>query len=304
VPHIVVGVDAGGSGTLAAIARGDEPPRTYAGEAANPNVCGVDGTVRVIARLLAEALAGDEPNAIVVGAAGAGRPTIAQAMAHGLRSAFPAAHVAVTHDAHIALRAAVPHGDGIVLIAGTGAVAYGDVGGKQVRAGGGGYALGDEGSGYAVGAAALRLLQRRFEGRVSNDALLEALAAHAKATNATELAAFVYAEAPIATVAAVAPIVLQSADAGERSATKIVQAAALELFELVRAVCRGTDAGASELPLAFSGGLLQKNGLLTYLLETRIAAEFPYLRVVKGGGEPHLGALAQARELLKNGSLT
>ncbi|MGA8535327.1 MAG: BadF/BadG/BcrA/BcrD ATPase family protein, partial [Candidatus Tumulicola sp.] len=217
---------------------------------------------------------------------------------------FPGARVAVTHDAHIALRAAVPAGDGIVLIAGTGSLAYADVRGKRFRAGGGGYALGDDGSGYAIGSAALKLLLRYFEGRAPRTALVEALAAHSGAENAGDLIAFVYGTgSPVATVAAVAPVVLELANAGERAATKVVQAAAMELFELVRSVCALAQAGEIELPLAFSGGLLNENGMLTYLIETRIGNDLPYLRIIKGGPPPHFGALAQARELLRNGSL-
>jgi N-acetylglucosamine kinase-like BadF-type ATPase len=302
--RVVVGVDAGGTRTIAAAARGDERPRTFVGHAANPQVCGIDAAVEAIALAVTSVLQGDAPGAIVVGGAGTGRAETVSAMTQALRARFPEARIAVTHDAHIALRAAIPSGDGMVLVAGTGSVAYADVGGKQFRAGGGGYALGDDGSGYAIGAAALRFLLRSFDGRMRRDPLLDALAAYAGAASVRDLVAYVYEEGtPVATVAAVAPIVLEFADAGERSANTIIQAAALELFELVRAVCRLADAGATDLPLAFSGGLLQKNGALTYLIETRIAADLPHLRVVKGG-VPHLGALAQARELLGEGSRT
>jgi N-acetylglucosamine kinase-like BadF-type ATPase len=303
VSRVVVGVDAGGSRTIAAAARGEETPRTFEVEGANPHVCGIDGAVNAIARAVTGALQGDVPAAIVVGSAGAGRAETARAMTQGLRAHFPDAHVTVTHDAHIALRGAVPQGDGFVLVAGTGSLAYGEVGSKPFRAGGGGYALGDEGSGFAIGAAALRLLQRTFEGRASHDPLLDALASHTGATATRDLIAYVYESAsPVATVASVAPIVLEFADGGERSANRIVQAAALELYELVRAVCRLAGAGAIEVPLVFAGGLLQRNGVLSFLIETRIASDLPYLRVVKGAGAPYLGALAQARTLLRSAS--
>ena len=98
-------------------------------------------------------------------------------------------------------------------------------------------------------------------------------------------------------IASVAPIVIEHADAGDRSATKIVQAAALELFELVRAIARASAAAGRELPLVFAGGLLRENSMLTYLLEMRVANELPHVRVIKGGPEAHVGALAAARRL-------
>ncbi len=302
--RVVVGVDAGGSRTIAAAARGGEQPHTFTGEAANPSVLGIDGAVDAIAGAVAGALRDDTASAIVVGAAGAGNAEIASAMMHALRARFPDALVAVTHDARIALRGAIPGGDGIVLIAGTGSLAYAELGGRSFRAGGGGYALGDEGSGFAIGSAALRLLLRLFEGRGASNPLLEALASHTGAAGARELLSYVYGGGtPVATVAAIAPIVLKFANEGERSANKIVQAAALELFELVRAVCGLAGAGAVELPLAFSGGLLRTNGVLSYLIEVRIAGDLPYLRIVKNGGDPYAGALAEARALLARGRL-
>jgi glucosamine kinase len=300
MPRVVVGVDAGGTRTIAAVTRGDETPRTHAGPGANPNVVGVAAAVDAIATTVTALLNGDAPDAIVVGSAGAGRATTAEAMAVALRARFPGARVAVTHDLQIALRAAIPHGDGIVLVAGTGSAAYAEIDGRAFKMGGGGYAIGDEGSGYSIGAAALRLLRRAFEERAPHDALTRALVEFTRADNVNGLNAYAYEAASTPTaVAAVAPIVLERADAGERSAMKIVQPAALELFELVRALCRAAHVESRALPLAFSGGLLQRNSVLTYLIETRLTNELPHMHVVKGGAAPHLAALAQARALLE-----
>jgi N-acetylglucosamine kinase-like BadF-type ATPase len=91
--------------------------------------------------------------------------------------------------------------------------------------------------------------------------------------------------------------VLEAAAGGERSASKIVQQAALDLFELLRALARSAGLDGKTVPLVFAGGLLGENSLLSYLLETRIASEFPLMHIVKGS-DPIDGALAKARELL------
>lgn len=296
---LVVGVDAGGSRTTAAAQRGDQPARLFAGHGVNLNAAGLEAAADAIARAVEGALEGERAAAIAVGAAGAARPGVADALAAALRARFEGVAIGVSDDARIALRGAIPRGDGIVLIAGTGSVVYAEIAERKIRAGGGGYAFGDEGSGFAIGAAALRLLLRSFDGRAPRDPFLDALAERTESSDAGSLAAFAYGEtAPVGRIASVAPMVLEFAGAGERSATKVVQAAALDLFELVRAVHRRAEAGSGELPLAFAGGLLQDNSLLTYLLETRIANELPHLRIVKNGGAPYLGALAAARELL------
>jgi N-acetylglucosamine kinase-like BadF-type ATPase len=296
---VIVGVDAGGSRTIAIAARSDGSQRTFVGKPANPQVCGIDGAAEAVVQAIVGALDGERPGAIAVGAAGAGRVQTASALAQALRERFPGARVAVTDDAHVALRGAIPAGDGIVLIAGTGSIAYGEIGGHRFRAGGGGYALGDDGSGFAIGSAALKLLMRWFEGRAPGDPMLDALAARACARDIHDVIAYAYESGtPVRTVAEVASVVLEFANAGERSASKIVQNAALELFELVRAVCRMASVGTTETAIAFSGGLLCANSLLTYLVETRISNELPHLRIVKNGAAPHFGALEEARELL------
>lgn len=296
---IVIGVDAGGTRTVAAIARGNDAPSTYVVAGANPNVYGIPAAADTIATAIATALNGDAPDAIAIGAAGAGLVETADALQRALQARFPAAHVAVTHDLRIALRAAVPYGDGAVLVAGTGSAAYAEIGDQTLLAGGGGFAYGDEGSGYAIGAAALRLLRRCFEGRARHDALLDALVAQTGARTTSELNAHVYgAASPIAAVAAVAATTIESADAGDRSAMKIVQAAALDLYGLACAVCRSLETESGQFPLAFSGGLLARNSILTYLIETRIANELPHVTVLKNAGEPYLGALTMARALL------
>ena len=109
------------------------------------------------------ALHDDAFDALVVGAAGAGDTVIASALESALRAYFPRGTIVVHDDAEIALRAAVPHGDGVVLIAGTGSIAYARVGEEVHRAGGYGYLLGDDGSGFAIGRAALAQMLRWYD---------------------------------------------------------------------------------------------------------------------------------------------
>lgn len=296
--NVVVGVDAGGTGTVATCNAGATRSLSARYGPGNPSVYGVERSAGVIASAVEDALGGRKPDAIAVGAAGAGREQVAGALRTALEKRFPGARICVVDDARIALRAAVPHGDGIVLVAGTGSIAYGEVAGRCYRAGGYGYAFGDDGSGFAIGSAALRRLTRWFEGRVPADAMLEALAAQLGVRTAADVAARVYGDiAPVAAVAALAPIVIAHAGLGERTASEIVQAAAGELFELIRTIWRAADVGDSDMPVGLGGGLLHENSMLTFLLETRLANELPPAHIRKGAASSD-GALALARELL------
>ena len=81
------------------------------------------------------------------------------------------ARVLVVNDALVALEAGAPGRPGVVLIAGTGSIAYGrNAQNQSARAGGWGYMLGDEGSGYWIGRAALRAVLREADRARTRDA--------------------------------------------------------------------------------------------------------------------------------------
>jgi N-acetylglucosamine kinase-like BadF-type ATPase len=171
-----VGVDAGGSRTIAALARGEEVVRTIILGGANPNLIGVEAAARTIDRCVTLVLDGETPSAIAIGVAGAGDEKVAAQLRASLSRCFPTARIALCHDARIALRAGLPEGDGLVLIAGTGSIAYAEIAAQTFRAGGYGYLLGDKGSGYAIGAAALRHLFAAMEIGSGQNAMLAELA--------------------------------------------------------------------------------------------------------------------------------
>jgi glucosamine kinase len=299
MPRIVVGVDAGGTSTIAALAQDGHLIRTHEGGAANASSRGVEAASDTIAQTITAALDGGIPAAIFVGAAGAGREEIAQLIQETLTSRFPGARIAVRDDACIALRSAVPSGDGLVLIAGTGSVAYAEHDGVAFRAGGYGYLLGDEGSGFAIGSAAVRLLLRAYDERGPFTQLAHDIAAGLQAQSAMDVLARVYGnQQAVALIASLATIVMEAANRGERSANKIVQNAALELAQTVTVLAKRSGLAQTEAPVVFSGGLLRENTLLTYLLETHLRNEVPSMPIYKGDVAPYVGALAQAQALL------
>jgi glucosamine kinase len=288
-----VGVDAGGSSTIAVTVAGGKR-NVVELTAANPSLSGIESAALTIGDAIAEVCSPDVPRSIVVGAAGAGRPDVADALRDQLCRRFAVAHIEVIDDARLALNAANASGCGIVVISGTGSIAYGENDGRSARCGGGGYAIGDEGSGYAIGAAGLRLALRAFDGRGPVDATVIALGERTGARDRDALLRYVYdARSTVTAVAGLAPAILRCADEGERSALTIVQNAAKELFELVRVVARNIDATA-EMPLVLHGGVLHMPTTLTYLLETRLSNELPNVHTTRSELLAHDAALRMA----------
>ncbi len=175
MPAVAVGVDAGGSSTVAALSHGGKLLRSVSGAGASLSALGLEAAAGIIIDVIEQVLCGECPNAICIGAAGAGRAGIAAALASLVRRHFEDAHVDVYDDAFVALRAAEAPTPTLLLIAGTGSIALADTGTHIERAGGFGYLLGDEGSGFSIGLAAATSLARCFDGRTTRDDFLDAI---------------------------------------------------------------------------------------------------------------------------------
>lgn len=299
MPGIAVGVDAGGTKTAVACSINGEANRVECYDAVSPSLKGPEAAAEAIASAIEAATGGAIPGAIFVGAAGAGRADVADSICAALQSRFPNANVGVRDDAYIALRAAIPQGDGVVLIAGTGSIAYAQRGDISYRCGGYGYLIGDDGSGFAIGAAAVKHLLKTYDERLMPDALAKSVEARLESSTLTDVLERVYrAAAPLGVIASIAPVVLELAQASERSATRIVQTAALELADLIKGAIKRAGLAGSGAPIALAGGLLGSNSLLTFLLETRLFNEYPTMPIRKDNPQPCLGALAEAERLL------
>lgn len=298
---VAVGVDAGGTSTRASLSRDGEYRNEVRSDGASASALGVQEAARRIIAAV-ESVAGSEaPDAIYVGAAGAGRPAIALQLQSAIAHRFGGAQVTVVDDARIVLRTVCAQGPGIALIAGTGSIAYAEnAAGAGFRAGGYGYLLGDDGSGFSIGLAAARLFARMLDGRAPGDELTDMVAERLGAPDQAMLFERVYAdEARVASLAALAQPVIALASSGVRSANKIVQAAALELGELAKFAGKKAGLQNDAVPLVLAGGLFKENSVLTFLLETRLQNDLPSAEIHKGGLEPHRGALAAAEAMLR-----
>ena len=292
---ICVGVDAGGTTTVAALSKDGEYVREARGPGANATTLGIDDAADIIITTIRGVLGGSAPDSIYVGAAGAGRARVAEELRELIGVAFRGARVVAGDDAAIALRAAVPDGDGAVLIAGTGSTAYAVHGERAQRVGGLGYLAGDEGSAFWIGLQAVKLYGRVLDGRAARDETTDLAVRALGVPDRESYIGALYDPTPDpAMVAALAPSIIAFAGKGNRASTKIVQQAAQELGDLVKSALRAVDLLEHSPHVALAGGLLRENSLLTFLLETRLNADVPGVAIVKGGDEPARGALRLA----------
>jgi N-acetylglucosamine kinase-like BadF-type ATPase len=182
----------------------------------------------------------------------------------------------------------------VVLVAGTGSVAYAENGALRVLVGGHGHLVGDEGSAVALGMAAIRLYSRVLDGRAARDETSDLAARALQAPDRAALHAAIYdRRLDPAAIAALAPSIVAFAGKGNRAATKLVQEAAKDLGDLLKAAVRGAGLTDTSAPIVLAGGLLRENSMLSFLLETRITGDFTGSEILRCR-EPVRGALRLA----------
>jgi N-acetylglucosamine kinase-like BadF-type ATPase len=267
--RLFLGVDGGQSGTTALI--GDESGRVLgAGNGGPCNHAAADEgrrkLVRAVGDSVAAACAQAGLNARDVRFAAAcfgmsGGPQDKQAI---LREILPAAVVVVTDDAVIALAGATAGEPGIVTIAGTGSIAFGrNASGRAARVAGWGYVFGDEGGGFDIARQALRAALRAEEGWGPPTALARVLLDATGAADVNQaMHRFYTPDWPRSRVAALAPLVDETAMAGDTLACDILQNAAQQLAVLTSAVRGQLWTAGEPTRVAWSGGVFRSRILL------------------------------------------
>jgi len=292
---ILIGADVGGSKTAVGVSEGGpilaraEGP----GAAVRPGRALASAAIiaEVVRRALAETgrLTGD---VLLIGAAGAGRDPEREELRKAMRGESLADRVVVTTDIEIALAGAFAEGPGIVVSAGTGSISVGrDRTGRRSRVGGYGWQMGDEGSGYAMGRAALGAVSRAHDGRSPRTALSDRVLGATRSGDFDALVRWAASATP-AEIAALAPHVLETAAGGDPLAQGILDYAARELSQLAICLLPVMDV-EPPVGVALTGGLLSVDGPLRRSVLKRLGEE-PGLRTVDAPVDAVLGALRMA----------
>ena len=300
----VIGIDAGGTRTVCYLA--DTNARVIAsarGPGANLHSEGDAGVERVLHELIATVTA-TGPRAVVaavaVGMAGVARVEDVATVRGVLDRILPNVPSVVVSDALIALEAGTRGAAAIVLISGTGSIAYGrDQQGRAARAGGWGYVLGDEGSGYWLGRNALRAVVRSADGRGRATSLTPRVLAHYGVTTPQDLVRSIAGPGtrPSA-IAQLASAVGEAALEGDPVAAHLIDRGAEELASAVESVARRLS--LTQAPIWLAGGTMLGVAALRAAVMRELAKCVPALNPAPLSAEPALGAVHLACDLLES----
>jgi N-acetylglucosamine kinase-like BadF-type ATPase len=247
----LLGLDVGATHSRARLSVDGEVAAEAEAPGASVTAVGLAGAKRHLDELLTGLpLPRDGVDAVCVGSAGISVPGARKFLHDYLAPLTRTGTVLIVHDAMLVLPAA-GLADGIAVICGTGSCAVGVYRGKQARWGGWGYLLGDEGGGYSIVRAAVRVLLDRRDRGLAPGGLGGALLAAAGAGDVAALQEAFYAEPHPRHWARHAPLVL---DCPDPAVAAIRAEAALALAGLA-AGAAGQLAAPRDVPVVLAGGL-------------------------------------------------
>ena len=290
--RLYVGVDGGGTRARAVVIddAGRELARTIgpSGLVDPRDPAGAAAVIADLARSALEQAGGGRAASLCCGLAGAGRPQEREAVRVALALEHVADEILVVGDAEAAMVDAFPDGEGVLLVAGTGSIAWARRrDGTSIRVGGWGMLLGDEGSGYDIGLQAMRAVARAHDGRSPATALTKPICDAAGVRSPDDLITW-SAGATKAQIGALAPIVLQHADADD--AARTIRADAVDAL-LLLTVTAARRADLREPAVALTGGLIARGrGPLRPEVRAAIERDLPGARILERDIDAAIGA--------------
>lgn len=296
----LLGVDGGGTKTVALLA--DWRGRILGQGAAGPSnyhIVGVDAAIEAIREAALRAIQNAKVKSskfdlACLGLAGTGRPGDAALMQASLESAHIATEVHVTHDAAIALAGATAGEPGVIVIAGTGAIAYGiNAQGETKRVDGWGHLIGDAGSAYDIARQALVAAFRAYDGRGPETILGNMLVSHFECRGMEDIVGLIYTHREKKQhIASAAPIVSLAAKKGDEVALSILRHAGQELGLSAATVLKGLRMGDEVVIVSPAGGVFaDPNPVLMDAFRQTILATAPRAKIAPPRFPSSVGAV-------------
>jgi N-acetylglucosamine kinase-like BadF-type ATPase len=258
-----MGIDGGGSTLrIAVVNEAMQCLHRIESSTANPNIIGRDAAAERIQQGIREILQHvGTVEAAGVGIAGASAEYAANWLRQVITPVLPDVSLALASDNEIALVGALGRTrGGVLILAGTGSVAFGmNDRGEKCQVGGWGYLLGDEGSGFWIGKCALQQITRDYDTGQSQHFLTRL---NLPLQTRRQIIEFAYqTDNNVQHIASLAPLVIEAADTGSSVAQSILEEATGHLLRQARLVAKRLEIAQPDY--AFAGGLLERDNLLS-----------------------------------------
>ncbi|MGG1658471.1 N-acetylglucosamine kinase [Brevibacillus sp. NRS-1366] len=204
-------------------------------------------------------------------------------------------HLIVENDGFAALLGATGGKPGILVIAGTGSIAFGVNDAQETaRAGGWGHRVGDEGSGYWIGKQAIMAVLKDADGRGETTMLKDLLLPYLGLARVDELFNWTYSSLySVEKVGELSPLVSKAADAKDQVAVAILEIAGEELFLAVRAVIDHLNMKNKPFQMILQGGVLQNDERVRKIVVERVRRYASQVVIENAQNAPIYGVIAK-----------
>ena len=304
---LVLGIDGGGTKTVCllmedtgqVLGRGEAGASNYQSVGKQAALCSIQSA---IAQAIAP-LSTVQVKAICLGLAGVGRPwdiQVVQTFVQQLQSieslpvtwALQPSNVVICNDALIALVGGLGHAVGIVAIAGTGSIVWGQNSqGYTKRVGGWGPILGDSGGAYQIAISGLRSALRAYDGCDLPTTLEPRFREHLGLSSLEELVNVIYQQGwSVQEIAALAPIVAQEATSGDEVALGILEEAVQEFVQATQVVMDSLFTPSQVIEVVTTGSVWQGLSLMRERFVASLIERKPLAKVISPRYEPAYGA--------------
>jgi glucosamine kinase len=229
-----------------------------------------------------------------IGVAGGARPETAKALQRIL-SNIVGGEIEIVGDMVIAMEAASGNAPGVIVIAGTGSIAYGrNAAGQTARAGGWGFAISDEGSAHWIGRAAIAAIMRACD-EGQRPALLNAFM-QAWRLETREQMIMAANSTPTADFAGLLPTIISAAESQDPIAHDVLAQAGAELSTLAKIVIARIFRPADEVRVGMSGGVFRNAALVRRVFYNNLRITYPNVHISEDVVDAVKGALELARK--------
>lgn len=193
----------------------------------------------------------------------------------------------VMNDAELALKAMLKGKNGILTIAGTGSVVFGNNNNVTSRCGGWGNLLGDEGSGYRISIDAIKRMIFEEENSIEQSQLTKNIMEKLGIDSVQQITEFVYSSTKDV-IASLTPIVADLSEGGDEIASKILIYEATELGKTVENVYKKLKFQSCSIALV--GGVIKKTKIFRKAFEDYLRENIVIEDIIDKEISPTIGA--------------
>lgn len=218
---------------------------------------------------------------LCIGVAGAGREEIKKQLHQIVRDTGYKGKLIITHDAETALVGGTGGDEGILIIAGTGAICFGKTKeGRVHRVSGWGHIIGDEGSAYSLGVKVLNAVMKAYDGRGRQTVLTKNLLDYMDINSEEEIINLIYKDGITKQhIASMAILIDDACQLGDEVALEIVSQTVDELYECLEACIRKLNFADKNIKVIINGGVLVKNTYINKGFRDKIKDNYPLIEI-------------------------